>query len=126
MLNFYTMKIFNISIIAAALLTSFSSCKDFLDVEPGNSIDANTGFNSASDARNRINGLSRLIASSSYYGRNFELYGEVKGAISQSIRKEGAWINCILSIKTLKITLLQAFGRKSIIVSHKQMMFWKK
>lgn len=79
MLNFYTMKIFNISIIAAALLTSFSSCKDFLDVEPGNSIDANTGFNSASDARNRINGLSRLIASSSYYGRNFELYGEVKG-----------------------------------------------
>ena len=73
------MKIFKISIIAAALLTSFSSCKDFLDVEPGNSIDAGTALNGASDARNRINGLSRLIASSSYYGRNFELYGEVKG-----------------------------------------------
>ena len=73
------MKIFKISIIAAALLTSFSSCKDFLDVEAGNSIDAGTALNGASDARNRINGLSRLIASSSYYGRNFELYGEVKG-----------------------------------------------
>lgn len=73
------MKIFKISIIAAALLTSFSSCKDFLDVEPGNSIDAGTALNGAGDARNRINGLSRLIASSSYYGRNFELYGEVKG-----------------------------------------------
>ncbi|WP_286859088.1 MULTISPECIES: RagB/SusD family nutrient uptake outer membrane protein [Sphingobacterium] len=73
------MKIFKISIIAAALVTSFSSCKDFLDVEPGNSIDAGTALNGASDARNRINGLSRLIASSSYYGRNFELYGEVKG-----------------------------------------------
>lgn len=73
------MKIFKISIIAAALLTSFSSCKDFLDVEPGNSVDAGTALNGASDARNRINGLSRLIASSNYYGRNFELYGEVKG-----------------------------------------------
>lgn len=73
------MKIFKISIIAAALLTSFSSCKDFLDVQPGNSVDAGTPLNSASDARNRINGLSRLMASSSYYGRNFELYGEVKG-----------------------------------------------
>ncbi|QIH35291.1 RagB/SusD family nutrient uptake outer membrane protein [Sphingobacterium sp. DR205] len=73
------MKIFKISIIAAALVTSFSSCKDFLDVEPGNSIDAGTALNGANDARNRINGLSRLIASSSYYGRNFELYGEVKG-----------------------------------------------
>src|SRR5690606_2415302 len=40
---------------------------------------AGTALNGASDARNRINGLSRLIASSSYYGRNFELYGEVKG-----------------------------------------------
>lgn len=73
------MKIFKISIIAAALLTSFSSCKDFLDVEPGNSVDAGTALNGASDVRNRINGLSRLIASSNYYGRNFELYGEVKG-----------------------------------------------
>src|SRR5690606_3661219 len=73
------MKIIKISIITAALLTSFSSCKDFLDVEPGNSVDANTPLNGADDARNRINGLSRLIASSSYYGRNFELYGEVKG-----------------------------------------------
>lgn len=73
------MKIIKISIITAALLTSFSSCKDFLDVEPGNSVDANTPLNGADDARNRINGLSRLIASPSYYGRNFELYGEVKG-----------------------------------------------
>ncbi len=50
----------------------------------------------------------------------------LKAAISQSIRKEGAWINCILSIKMPKITTLQAFGPKSIIVSPKQMMFWKK
>ncbi len=65
---------------AALLLLGFTSCKkEFLDVKPTNSGDANTAIQTAADAKVMINGLMSKMTSSAYYGRNFMLYGDVKG-----------------------------------------------
>jgi len=65
---------------AALLLIGFTSCKkEFLDVEPTNSIEAAIAIQTAADARVMINGLMSKMASASYYGRNFILYGDAKG-----------------------------------------------
>ena len=65
---------------AALLLMGFVSCKkDFLDEKPTNSGDAETAIQTAADAEVMINGLMSKMTSSDYYGRNFILYGDVKG-----------------------------------------------
>jgi len=65
---------------AALLLLAFASCKkDFLDVKPTNAGDAETAIQTAADAKVMINGLMSKMTSSDYYGRNFILYGDVKG-----------------------------------------------
>jgi starch-binding outer membrane protein, SusD/RagB family len=65
---------------AALLLLGFTSCKkEFLDVKPTNAGDAETAIQTAADAKVMINGLLSKMTSSDYYGRNFILYGDVKG-----------------------------------------------
>jgi hypothetical protein len=65
---------------AALLLLGFTSCKkEFLDVKPTNAGDAETAIQTAADAKVMINGLMSKMTSSDYYGRNFILYGDVKG-----------------------------------------------
>lgn len=71
------MKKINILMVMVAWL--FTACSDFLDVKPTNSGDASTAINTATDAKIIINGLMSKMASGSYYGRNFPLYGDVKG-----------------------------------------------
>lgn len=56
-----------------------SSCKDFLDVEPTDSGDAETSIETAGDAKVILTGIMSKMASGSYYGRNFPLYGDAKG-----------------------------------------------
>ena len=73
------MRKYNI-IFEALLILGFTSCKkSFLDVKPTNSGDAQTAIQTANDAKVMINGLMNKMASSDYYGRNFVLYGDVKG-----------------------------------------------
>ncbi len=73
------MRKYNI-IFSALLLLGFTSCKkEFLDVTPTNSGDAATAIQTAADAKVMINGLMSKMTSSSYYGRNLILYGDVKG-----------------------------------------------
>jgi len=67
-------------LIAVLLLLGFTSCKkEFLDVAPTNSADAANAIQTAADARVMMNGLMSKMASASYYGRNFVLYGDAKG-----------------------------------------------
>lgn len=67
-------------IILLGLLTiSLYSCKDFLDVKPTNSADADEAIKTPKDASVAINGVMRLMTSSDYYGRNFLIYGDAKG-----------------------------------------------
>lgn len=73
------MKKYNI-FFAALLFVGFTSCKkDFLDVKPTNSGEAETSIQTAADAKVMINGLMSKMTSSDYYGRNFILYGDTKG-----------------------------------------------
>ena len=73
------MKKFNIYIIAVLTVLAFTSCDKFLDEKPSNSADASTSILTAKDAQVMINGLMRKMSSSSYYGRNFIMYGDAKG-----------------------------------------------
>ncbi|HYH13653.1 MAG TPA: RagB/SusD family nutrient uptake outer membrane protein [Flavisolibacter sp.] len=73
------MRKYNI-LIAVLLFFGFTSCKkEFLDVRPTNSADAETAIQTAADAKVMINGLMNKMTSASYYGRNFVLYGDAKG-----------------------------------------------
>ena len=66
-------------ILAVVLLLGTTSCKKFLDVTPSNSADANTAIKTPRDAQILINGIMNEMTSSDYYGRNFIMYGDVKG-----------------------------------------------
>jgi len=66
-------------IYAVVLLLLFSSCKDFLDVQPTDSGDSSTSLKTPEDAQVLMNGLMREMTSSNYYGRNFVMYGDAKG-----------------------------------------------
>jgi hypothetical protein len=61
------------------LALSMFSCKKTLDVQPTNQVDASTSIKTPADAQIMINGISRSMTSSDYYGRNFMLYGDAKG-----------------------------------------------
>lgn len=66
--------------LAGILILGFTACKkDFLDVKPTNSGDSKTAIQTAADAKVMINGLMSKMTSSNYYGRNFIMYGDVKG-----------------------------------------------
>lgn len=65
-------KILIISIIAAF----FSSC-NLLDVEPHQSIDAETAINNQNDVENAITGVYDAFQSSGYYGRNYILINDL-------------------------------------------------
>lgn len=69
------------SIILFSILGIFglSSCDGFLDMQPSNSGNAETAVATPADAKVVINGIMRAMSSSSYYGRNFVMYGDAKG-----------------------------------------------
>lgn len=79
------MNILNITIhktampLLALVLMAFSSCSSFLDEEPTNSSNASASIATTADAQVAINDIMNLMSSSSYYGRNFLLYGDAKG-----------------------------------------------
>lgn len=72
------MKKINI-LLAALVILTVSSCQGFLDVKPSNQASSESSILSANDAQIMINGLMNKMTSSSYYGRNFLLYGDGKG-----------------------------------------------
>lgn len=71
-------QIFNIFIVAALALVTFS-CDDFLDREPTNQSDSKSSVTSLRDAEVMMNGILRKMSSYAYYGRNFVMYGDIKG-----------------------------------------------
>lgn len=68
-----------IILFTGLIMLGASSCSDFLDVKPTNSGDSKESVKTPADAQVMINGLMRNMISSDYYGRNFVLYGDVKG-----------------------------------------------
>jgi hypothetical protein len=66
-------------ILMGLLVISLSSCKDFLDMTPTNSAEADQAIKTPKDAAVIINGIMRSMTSSSYYGRDFLIYGDAKG-----------------------------------------------
>ncbi|MBR6424253.1 MAG: RagB/SusD family nutrient uptake outer membrane protein [Bacteroidales bacterium] len=67
-----------ISIILAAIALVLSSCAGFLDVTPTNQAAASSSIMNEADAKVMLNGLYDAMTTSSFYGRNFILYGDAK------------------------------------------------
>jgi starch-binding outer membrane protein, SusD/RagB family len=87
---------------AAFLLLGFTSCKkEFLDVKPTNAGDAETAIQTAADAKVMINGLMSKMTSSDYYGRNFILYGDVKGG-DLTISSQGRGLDALYTFNHSK------------------------
>ena len=72
------MKKLNIFLITLCVI-ALTSCDKFLDEKPSNQADSSTSIMNTKDAQVIINGIMRKLSSSSYYGRNFILYGDTKG-----------------------------------------------
>lgn len=58
---------------------ALTSCNNFLNEEPSNSSNSSSAIGTTSDAEVIINGIMRSMTTSSYYGRNFFMYGDAKG-----------------------------------------------
>lgn len=70
--------IYSIVFVILSALT-LSSCDDFLNMQPGNSGNAEDAIATPGDAKVVINGIMSSMTSSDYYGRNFFMYGDAKG-----------------------------------------------
>ena len=67
-----------ITVIISSMM--FASCgKDFLNVKPSNSTESSQTITTLADAKVMINGLMRTMVRSTYYGRNYMIYGDAKG-----------------------------------------------
>jgi hypothetical protein len=66
-------------LLPGLLALGLFSCKKTLDQVPTNQVDASTSIKTPADAQIMINGITRAMTSSDYYGRNFMLYGDAKG-----------------------------------------------
>ena len=87
---------------AAALILGFTSCKkSFLDVKPTNSGDAETAIQTASDAKVMLNGLMSKMTALEYYGRNFIMYGDVKGG-DMTIISQGRGLDALYTFNHSK------------------------
>ncbi len=74
-----------LSVLSLMLITS---CEEFLDVRPSNYAASDASITNASDAKVAINGLMSKMTSSSYYGRNFIIFGDAKGG-DFAVRSQG-------------------------------------
>lgn len=69
------------TILILVIISAFmSSCSDFLDMTPSNSIDASgTTISTVTDAQMVMSGIMSNLVSPNLYGRNFLLYADAKG-----------------------------------------------
>ena len=58
---------------------TFTSCDDFLDMQPTNSANSEGAVGTVADAEVAMNGVMSAMTSSLYYGRNLFMYGDAKG-----------------------------------------------
>lgn len=72
-------KIYSFLTLVLCGAITLTSCDDFLDVQPSNSSNAEGAIATVADAQVAMNGIMSSMTSSSYYGRNFILYGDAKG-----------------------------------------------
>jgi hypothetical protein len=63
-------------LLAAICVVLISSCSGLLDKKPTNQADSSTTIMNTTDAQVMINGVMSKMLSSSYYGRNFLLWGD--------------------------------------------------
>lgn len=94
-------------------LTCLTSCSDFLNRQPTNSGNADEAIATQRDAEVAINGMMFKMSSSSYYGRNFLLYGDAKGGASPSTPTVEATTTSIRLTTRPRAAPIRRSGRRS-------------
>ena len=90
--------------LAALLILGFTACKkDFLDVKPTSAGNASEAIKTVADAKVIVNGMMSKMTSSNYYGRNFILYGDVKGG-DLTIYSQGRGLDGLYTFNHSKTT----------------------
>lgn len=80
------MKLTKYIIVGAALITSFTSCDNFLDVDP--SVNGSLATDKMEATADMLNGAYRELGRTSYYGRNTYVFGSV-GTDDMVVRSSG-------------------------------------
>ena len=81
-------KIYHLLALVILGAFTFTSCDDFLDMQPTNSGNAEGAVGTVADAQVVINGVMSAMTSSSYYGRNLFMYGDAKRSEERRVGKE--------------------------------------
>lgn len=79
------MKIKSFILVAALSITVFTSCEDFLTVNPDDALPPEEALSEQKDLDKALNGMYYTLTNTSFYGRNFLVRGEVGGDDIQPI-----------------------------------------
>ena len=98
-------KIYHLLALVILGAFTFTSCDDFLDMQPTNSGNAEGAVGTVADAQVVINGVMSAMTSSSYYGRNLFMYGDAKGG-DLTIFAAGRGLDAFYTFNTLPTAIL--------------------
>lgn len=107
-------KIYHLLALVILGAFTFTSCDDFLDMQPTNSGNAEGAVGTVADAQVVINGVMSAMTSSSYYGRNLFMYGDAKGGASRFLLPDADWMHSIRSTTLLTAILIPVSGAVDI------------
>lgn len=79
------MKIKSLILVAALSITVFTSCEDFLKVNPDDALPPEEALSEQKDLDKALNGMYYTLTNTNFYGRNFLVRGEVGGDDVQPI-----------------------------------------
>ena len=105
-------KIYHLLALVILGAFTFTSCDDFLDMQPTNSGNAECAVGTVADAQVVINGVMSAMTSSSYYGRNLFMYGDAKGGDLRIFAAD--WMHSIRSTTLPTAILIPVSGAVDI------------
>lgn len=107
-------KIYHLLALVILGAFTFTSCDDFLDMQPTNSGNAEGAVGTVADAQVVINGVMSAMTSSSYYGRNLFMYGDAKGGDLTIFAPDADWMHSIRSTTLPTAILIPVSGAVDI------------
>ena len=107
-------KIYHLLALVILGAFTFTSCDDFLDMQPTNSGNAEGAVGTVADAQVVINGVMSAMTSSSYYGGNLFMYGDAKGGDLTILLPDADWMHSISSATLLTAILIPVSGAVDI------------
>lgn len=107
-------KIYHLLALVILGAFTFTSCDDFLDMQPTNSGNAEGAVGTVADAQVVINGVMSAMTSSSYYGRNLLCTVMPRAVTSRFLLPDADWMHSIRSTTLPTAILIPVSGAVDI------------